>query len=56
LGKIKTELGSKVSGKQIREVSGGFELRERVNFYMSDFDSKKEDIGLENTYAWNLFQ
>jgi len=54
--KIKTELGSKASGRQICEVSGGFELRERVNFYMSDFDSKKENIGLENTYAWSLFQ
>ncbi|MBW2011398.1 MAG: hypothetical protein JRI32_07095 [Deltaproteobacteria bacterium] len=54
--KIKTELGSKALGRQIREVSGGYELRERVISYMSDFDSKKGNIGLENTYKWNLFQ
>lgn len=53
--KIKTELGSKALGRQIREASGGYELRERMVSYMTDFDSKKVNIGLENTYIWRVF-
>jgi len=44
------------TGRQIPEVPRGYELRERVISYMSDFDSKKGDIGPENTYEWNLFE
>lgn len=54
--KIKTALGSKASGRQIHEAPRGYELRERVTSYMSDFDSKRGDIGPENTYEWNLFE
>ena len=53
--KIKTELGSKAFGRQIRETSGGYELRERMIPYMTDCDSKKVDMGLENTYNWRVF-
>ena len=53
--KIKTELGSKALGRQIREASGGYELRERTISYMTDFDSKKVNMGLENTYNWRVF-
>jgi hypothetical protein len=30
-------------------------LRERVTLYSADFDSKKSDIGLKNTYKWIPF-
>ena len=53
--KIKTELGSKALGREIREASGGYELRERTISYMTDFDSKKVNMGLENTYSWRVF-
>ena len=53
--KIKEGLGTKALGRRIREVPGGDELRERVASHIADFSPKKEDIGLENTYNWNLF-
>ena len=54
--KIKADLSTKALGWRIREVPGGFELRERVDTYKADFGPKKGDIGLENTYLWNLFE
>ena len=51
----KTELGSKALGRQIRDTSGGYELRERTISYMTNFDSKKVNMGLENTYNWSVF-
>ena len=53
--KIKTELGLKALGRQIRKTSGGYELREQTISYMTDFDSKKVNMGLENTYNWRVF-
>ena len=53
--KIKTELGSKALGRQIREASEGYELRERMVSYVTDFDSKKVNIGFKNTYILRVF-
>ena len=53
--KIKTELGSKALGIQIRDTSVGYELRERTICYMTDFDSKRVNMSLENTYSWRVF-
>jgi len=53
--RIKADLGTKVLGRQIREVHGSYELRERENSYIVDFDAKKGDIGLKNTYNWSFF-
>jgi len=53
--RIKAGLGMKALGRRIREVPGGYELRERVTSYMADFDPKKSDIGLENTHNWSAF-
>jgi putative transposase len=53
--KIKAALGTKVLSRQIRQVPGGYELREGVTFYNADFDPKKSDMGLENTYKWISF-
>jgi hypothetical protein len=38
-----------------RRVPGDYEFREGVTFYNADFDPKKSDIGLENTYKWTPF-
>lgn len=50
--KIKESLGWKAMGRQTREVSGGYELRERLNSYIVPFSPKKGDIGVENAYFW----
>ena len=52
---IRAGLGVKAFGRRIREVPGGFELRERSDAYGADFDLQKWDIGLENTRIWNNF-
>ena len=52
--KIKTELGSKALGRRIHEASEGYELRERTIPYITDFDSKKVNMALENTYNWRV--
>jgi hypothetical protein len=49
-------LGSKALSRRIREVPGGYALREGVAFYNADFDPKKSDIGLKNTTKWIFFQ
>jgi hypothetical protein len=36
-------------------VPGGHAFREGAAFYNADFDLKKSDIGLENTYKWISF-
>jgi putative transposase len=53
--RIKADLGTKALGRQIREVPGGYELREGVTSYIADFDGKKGNIGPENTYNWTSF-
>ena len=48
--KIKKGLGTKAVGRRMREVPGGYELREGESSYIADFSPQKGDIGLENTY------
>lgn len=54
LQKIKEGLGTRTLGRRIREVPGGYELRERAS-YIADFSPQKGDIGLDNTYNWSHF-
>jgi hypothetical protein len=37
------------------EVPGGYAFRKGVTFYNADFDPKKSDIDIENTYKWIPF-
>jgi putative transposase len=53
--RIKESLGTKALGRKVREVPGGYELRERAVSYIADFGAQKGNIGLENTYNWNPF-
>ena len=53
--RIKAVLSTKALGRQIREVSGGCELKEGMTSYIADFDRQKGDIDLENTYDWPSF-
>ena len=52
---IKARLRIKAMGRQIREVPGGYALREEQSSYNFGFDPQKGDIGLENTYNWSSF-
>jgi len=52
---IKERLGTKILGRRIRKVLGGYELRDRTSSYITDLSLKKSDIGLGNTYDWNPF-
>jgi len=51
--KIKESLGWKARGRRVREVFGGYELRERLEPYIAHFNPKNSDIGSENTYNWS---
>jgi hypothetical protein len=52
---IKARLHTKAMGRQVREVPGGYALREEQSSYNFGFDPQKGDIGLENTYNWSSF-
>ena len=51
---IKNKLGVLAKERKIIETAGGFQLREEVGRYNVDFDSKKEDIGVRNTYFLDI--
>jgi hypothetical protein len=52
---IKEGLGTKILGRRIRKVLGGYEFRDRTSSYITDLSLKKSDIGLGNTYNWKPF-
>jgi hypothetical protein len=39
----------------MREVPGGYELRERPDSYIAGFGPQKGEISFENTCRWELF-
>ncbi len=39
----------------MREVPGGYELKEGMTSYIADFGCQKVAIDLENTYNWTSF-
>ena len=51
---IKEKLGIFSKGRKIYENDGGFQLREEMGTYIANFDTKKDDIGAENVYFWNI--
>ena len=52
--KIKSLLGFRAKGRKVKEVGKGYSLREGPAPYNALFEAEKEDIGLENTYLWDL--
>jgi putative transposase len=50
--RIKAALGTKALGRHSHKVPRGYELRQPDRSYNADFDRKKANIGLENTYNW----
>ena len=54
IGAIKEKLGVYAKGRKIIEKEKGFQLREEEGSYNAVFDSKKENIGAENTCLWDV--
>ena len=49
---VKNILGFRAKGRDVTEVNGGYQLRERSVPYGAPFGGENNDIGLENTYYW----
>jgi len=52
--KVKALLGFRAKGRQVIEAGQAYQVRERPGSYSALFGAKKEDIGPENTYFWNV--
>jgi putative transposase len=51
---VKARLGFKAKGRDIIEASEAYQLRERPAHYKALLRVEKEDIGIENTYLWDV--
>lgn len=54
IGTIKENLDIPAKGRKILENDGGFQLREEPGTYIVNSDSKKDDIGVQNVYYWDI--
>ncbi|MCB2183768.1 MAG: hypothetical protein KQH63_17190 [Desulfobulbaceae bacterium] len=52
--RIKEKLGILAKGRKIIESDEGFQLRENKVTYIAHFDCKKDDIGGQNAYFWDI--
>ena len=48
--RIKKRLGFKAVGRRIKPSGDGFQVREEIRPYISDFDAENSKIALKNTY------
>ena len=51
---VKARLGSRAKGRDVIEGGNRHQLRERFARYKAVFEAEKTDMGLENTYFWNI--
>ena len=51
---IKEKLNIRAKGRKTIRAGTAFQLRELVSRYNAILDIKKEDIGYENTYSWDV--
>ena len=51
---IKEKLGLRAKGRKILENDGGFQLREKMESYIANSDSKNDNIGGQNTFSWDV--
>ena len=52
--KLKSVLIGSVSGRKVKEVAEGYQLREPSVTYKVNFDIKNDDIGFENRHFWDI--
>ena len=51
---VKALLGFRAKGRAVIEGNEGYQLREESADYKALFVAKKDDIGPENTYFWDV--
>jgi putative transposase len=51
---VKARLGFRAIGRDVIEGDKGYQLRESPADYKSLFEAEKDDIGIENTYFWDV--
>jgi len=51
---VKALLGFKAKERAVIEGNEGYQLREESAHYKALFGAEKDDIGLENTYFWDV--
>jgi putative transposase len=52
---VKSALGALAKGKNSMEAGEVYQIREPSAPYGAHFGVKNEDIGLQNTYYWNVY-
>ncbi len=52
--KVKALLGFRAKGRKITRSGKGYQVRKAPARYNEFLGAKKENIGPENTYSWNL--
>jgi putative transposase len=52
--KVKNVLRFRAKGRKVIEGFEGYQLRERFADYEAFFGAEKDDIGLGNTYRWDI--
>ncbi len=52
--KVRSALGILAKGRKAMETKDGYQLREPSVFYGSHSKGKNVDIGVDNTYYWNV--
>jgi len=52
--KVKALLEFRAKGRKITRSEEGYQVREAPARYNVFLGTEKEDIGIENTYSWNL--
>lgn len=51
---VKTLLGFRARGREVKQGGAGYQLREDVAPYKAPFDAEKDDIDPKNTYLWDV--
>jgi len=51
---VKTLLGAIAKGRKVREAAEAYQLREPSALYGGHFEVKNDDIGVHNTYFWDI--
>ena len=51
---VKTLLGAIAKGRKVREAAEAYQLREPSALYGGHLGVKNDDIGVENTYFWDI--
>jgi hypothetical protein len=51
---VKSILGGLARGRKVKKIGEGYQLREPSALYGGHFGVKNDDIGVDNTYFWDI--